>query len=117
MSSCGSRMMSSSLLSLSLDDYLERSRVGGVREGLVGIEDAVELEAMSDQELRVDLAGPQSVEQHRRADGVDQPCGDGDVTVPQALQMESHLRSMHPDVGDGAARRDNFFAKLEGGRN
>jgi hypothetical protein len=31
--------------------------------------------------------------------------------------MESHLRPMHPDVGDGAARRDNFFAHLEGDGN
>ena len=40
---------------LSLDDHLERFRLGGVPEGLVGIEDAVELEAMGDQSLGVDL--------------------------------------------------------------
>ena len=42
-------------LSLSLDDHLERFRLGGVPEGFVGINDAVELEAMGYQELRVDL--------------------------------------------------------------
>jgi hypothetical protein len=31
---------------LSLDDHLERLRVGGVPEGFVGIQGAVELEAM-----------------------------------------------------------------------
>ena len=31
--------------------------------------------------------------------------------------MESHLLSVHADIGDGAARRDDFFAQLEGGRN
>ena len=31
--------------------------------------------------------------------------------------MESHLLSMHPDIGDGAARRDNFLTELESGRN
>jgi hypothetical protein len=45
----------SSQLSLSLNDHLERFRVGGVRKGLVGIKDAVELEAMRIQELGVDL--------------------------------------------------------------
>ena len=53
MSSCKSRMMSQ--LPLSLDDHLERFRLGGMREGLVGIEDAVEREAMRNQELGVDL--------------------------------------------------------------
>jgi hypothetical protein len=39
------------------------------------------------------------------------------VTVPQAFQMECYLRSMHPDVCDGAARRNDFFAQLERGRD
>lgn len=47
---------------LSLDDHLERSRVGGVREGLVGIENAVKLEVMSNQELGIDPVGPQNVQ-------------------------------------------------------
>ena len=31
--------------------------------------------------------------------------------------MESHFLSVHADIGDGAARRDNFFTQLESGRN
>jgi len=76
-----------------LDDHLECPGFGSVPEGLVGIEDVAKFEAMGDQNLGVDLVRPQNVEEHRRADGIDQPRGDGDVTVPQALQMESHLRS------------------------
>src|SRR5450759_3224360 len=115
MSSCKSRMMSQ--LPLSLDDHLERFRLGGMREGLVGIEDAIELEAMRNQELGVDLVRSDSLEQHRYGNCVDQPRGDGNIAVPQLLQMEIDLRSMHSDIGDGAARRDNFLAQLEGGRN
>ena len=91
--------------------------VGGVAEGLVGIEDLVELETMRDQEFRVDLARPHGLEQHRYGDGIDQPRGDGDVAVPQALEMEVDLLSVHPDIGDDAARRDDLFTQLEGGRD
>src|ERR1700735_1137479 len=79
------------------DDHLEGPGFGSVPEGLVGIEDMAEFKAMGDQNLGVDLVRPQNVEAHRRADGIDQPRGDGDVAVPQALQMEIHLRSVHPD--------------------
>src|SRR6185312_2941890 len=78
---------------LRFDDHLERPRVRGMRKSFVSIENAVELEAMGNQELGVELAGSQQVEQHRRADGVDQARRDGDVAVPQALEMESHLGS------------------------
>ena len=55
-----------------LDDDLERLCVGRVSERLVGVENAVELEAMRNQELGVDLAGRDGLEQHRYCDGVDQ---------------------------------------------
>ena len=103
--------------SLGLDDDLERLGLRGRGEGLVGIEDMVELEAMRDQQLGVDLVRPDRLEQHRYGDGVDQPRGDGDVAVPQALEMEIHLLAVHADIGDGAARRDDLLAKLEGGGN
>jgi hypothetical protein len=45
-------------------------------KGLVGIENLVGLEAMGDQQLQVGLLGPQAIEQHRRADGIDQSRGD-----------------------------------------
>src|SRR6185437_4745614 len=102
---------------LRFDDHLERPRFRGMRKSFIGIENAVELEAMGNQELGVELAGSQQVEQHRRADGVDQARRDGDVAVPQALEMESHLGSMHADIGDGAARGDDLFAQFEGRRN
>ena len=40
---------------LRLDDHLERFLVGGVRKGLVGIEDLVEPEVMRDQTLGINL--------------------------------------------------------------
>ena len=55
-------------------------------EGLVGVEDLVELEAVRDQKLRIDLLGLHGLEQHRRGDdGVHEPRGDGDVRLPEAL--------------------------------
>src|SRR5271168_30915 len=98
--------MVSSWWSLGLDDHLERLCLGRVSEGVVGIEDAIELEAMGYQAPWVDFVRSNGLEQHRYGGGVDQPRGDGDVAVPQALQMKSHLRSMHTDIGDGTAGRD-----------
>jgi len=40
---------------LSLDDHLERSRVRRVHEHLIGLEDAVQLESVSNQGLEVYL--------------------------------------------------------------
>jgi hypothetical protein len=51
-------------------------RVGGMPKGLAGIENLVGLEAMGDQQLRVDLLGLPAIEQHRRADDVGQSRGD-----------------------------------------
>src|ERR1700689_4852247 len=72
---------------------------------------------MGNQPLGIDLVRPDGLEQHRYGGGVDQPCGDCDIVVPQAFQVESHFLSMHPDIGDVAAGRDDFFTHLEGGRN
>src|ERR1039458_9044111 len=95
---------------LSFDDYFERFCFGGVPEGLVGIENTVKLEAMRNQELGVDLVRSDRFEQHRYGDCIDQPCGDRDVAVPQLLEMEIDLYSMHADIGDDAAWLDNLFA-------
>lgn len=67
---------------LSLNDHLERLCLGGVPKGLVGIEDMVELEAVRNQELGVDLVRSDSLEQHWYGDCIDQPRGDGNVPVP-----------------------------------
>src|SRR5688572_31860673 len=81
------------------------------------MEDAVELEAMRNKKLGIDLAGPYRSEQHWRADGVHQPCGYRDVAIPQALQMEINFGSMHANVGNGAARGYDSFAELEACRD
>ena len=80
-----------------------RARSGAADELDVPVADAL-------QELGVDVVRSDGLEQHRYGDGVDQSCGNGDVAVPQTFQVESHFLSVHPDIGDGAARRDNFFA-------
>src|ERR1700722_5307841 len=109
--------MMSSRLSLGLDDHLECFRLGCVPEGFVGIEDVVQLEAMRDEQLGIDLVRPQNAQQHRSADGVYQTRGDCDVAVPQAFQMQGYLGSVYPDVCNCASRRDYFFAQLERGRD
>src|SRR5471030_3198686 len=81
-------------LSLRLDDYLERLCFGGVPEGLIGIENFIELEVMRDEELGVDLVRCNGLVQHRDSGRVDQPRGDGDIAVPEALKMEIHLFAM-----------------------
>jgi hypothetical protein len=49
------RSMASQRLSLSLDDHLKRLCLGGVPEGLIGIENLIELEAMRNEEFGVDF--------------------------------------------------------------
>ena len=71
--------------SSSLDDDLQRPRSGGVPKGLVGVEDVVELEVVRNEELGVYSFRADDIEQHRRADSVDQSRGDGDVAVPEVL--------------------------------
>ena len=110
-----SRTISSQWCS-SFDDYLERFRFGGVPEGLIGFQDAVELEAMRNQELGVDLAKSDGFEQHRYSDRVDQPRGDGNIAVPKLFGiLRFGLFSMDSDVGDGAAGRNNALT-IESGR-
>src|ERR1700733_9058080 len=104
-------------LSSGLDNNLERARFCGSGESLVSVEDSFKFEAMSYQQLRIDLLRSNAIEQHWRAYRVDQSCGDGDVAIPQVLQMKIHLCSMHPDIGDGAARRDDSLAQFKSSRN
>ena len=72
---------------------------------------------MGDQLLGIELSGLQDIQQHRRADRVDQSGGDGDVAVPETFQMQLHLGAMHADIGDVAARRDDLLAQFECRRN
>jgi hypothetical protein len=58
---------------------------------------------MCDQPRRVNLMRLHSLEQHRRGDGINQPCRDRDVAIPQALQMQIGLDPVHADIGDNAA--------------
>src|SRR5471030_1995323 len=74
----------------------------------------IELEVVRDQPLRVDLVRRDGLEQHRDGDGVDQACGDRDIAIPKAFQMEIDLLSMHADIGDLAAGCDDFFAQFKG---
>jgi hypothetical protein len=68
---------------------------------------------VGDEPLGVDLARFRRLEQHGCGDGVDQPCGDGDIAVPQPLQMQRHLGAMDADIGDGVARSENVLAEIE----
>src|SRR5450631_2398600 len=100
---------------LGLNQDLESFRLGCMCKGLIRVENAIELETMGDEDLGIELTRPQDVNQHRRADGVDQTGGDGDVATPQRLEVQLHLCPMHPDIGDCAAWCDQLLAELEGG--
>ncbi len=50
--------MKLSQTSLGLDDHFQGLGLGGVTEGPVGLKDVAQLEAVGDQELGIDLAGP-----------------------------------------------------------
>ena len=65
---------------------LERRRLGGVSEGVVGLHDVVETESMRDESSGTKLAGLHQFEQQWRRDGVDQARGERDVAVPQFLE-------------------------------
>lgn len=73
-------------------------------EGLVGLHDLIKPEMMLDQLRRIDLVRLHGLEQYGRGRGVDQPPGDGDVAIPEFLEMEIDLDPVHPDVGDDATR-------------
>jgi len=88
-------------------------RVGGIPKGFISIENLVEFEAVGNQLRGVDLLGFHDAQQHRRADRVDQPGGDGDVSVPEIFQMEIHFGTMHADIGDDPTGRDDLLTKLE----
>src|ERR1700722_15372056 len=77
----------------------------------------VELETMRNQKFGVDPVRSDRLEQHRYRDRVYQPRRDGDVAVPQALEMQINLLPVHADIGDGATRCHDFLAKLEGSGN
>ena len=99
-----------------LNDDFERACLCRTAKRLIGVKDVIELEAMRDQKLGVDLVRCNSLEQHRYRNGVNQPRRDGDVAVPKVLQMEIDLFPVHADVGNCAAWTDDFFAKLKSGR-
>src|SRR5690606_10242184 len=96
-----------------LDNDLERLRARGAGEGLIGIENLIEPEAMRYQLLRIDLSCLDGPEQHRCRDRIDEAGRHRDVMRPQTLQMEVNLLAMHADIGDGSARRDNVLTKTE----
>ena len=72
---------------LSLDNNLERLTVRSVSESPVGFENIIELEAVDDQLLGIDLLGLQRFQQRWCAAGVDQSCGKADIAVPQIFEL------------------------------
>ena len=62
-----------------------------MREGLIGFEDIDELKMVRDEARWIDLFSPQNLQEHRRADGIDQSRCDRNIPVPQGLQVQVHL--------------------------
>jgi hypothetical protein len=99
------------------DDDFERLGLRGIAEGVIGVEDLVELETMRDQAFGIDLVGRDSLEQHRDRGRVDQPGGDGDILVPKLFQMQVDLLSVHTDIGNMPAGSDDLLAKFKSDRD
>ena len=57
------------------------------------------------------------LQERRRADRVDEARGDSDIAIPKLLEMQRDRYSVHPDIRDVAAWRDDLLAQLEGCRN
>lgn len=77
------------------EQHLERTRLGGVGEGVVGVEDLVELVIVRHQVLRGELALLDQLEQHRQGRGAHQPRRDDDVLDPQVLDLQLHRAAVH----------------------
>ena len=70
------------------NDDFQRTGLRRASEGAIGVEDIVELEAAGDQPLRVDLMGPDGLQQHGRRYSVDEARRDRDVLRPQTLEVQ-----------------------------
>ena len=64
---------------LGFDDHLERLATGRFSERVVGFQNAVKREMVSNQKLGIDLPRLDRLEQHRRAESVHQSGGNGYV--------------------------------------
>src|ERR1700686_4256583 len=102
--------------SLRLDDHLQRMRIDGLSEGIVGFHDVVQAEPVGDELAGFQAPGTHGLEQHGRADGIDQPCRNRDVAVPQAFHMQVDFHAMHADIAMGppGAMNDSHNSKLAG---
>src|SRR6185295_14532401 len=77
-----------------LQNDLERGRVGGVSECVVGHHDVVEAEPMRDESCGAEFARLYQFEQQWCRDGVDQARRECDVAVPQFLEVQLHRLAM-----------------------
>ena len=85
------------------NDDFQRTGLRRTSESVVSVEDVVELEAVGDQPLRVDLMGLDGLQQHGRGYGIDKTRRDRDVLRPQALEVKIKLYPGCSDIGDRAA--------------
>ena len=108
-----SHHLSSQTERLRFDDDLERPRARRAGEGVIGVQDLAESEAVRDQELRLELFRLDGLEQHGRGDRVNEPGRDGDVARPEAFQMQIDLAPVHSNIGDDPAGRHEVLAEHE----
>src|SRR6202521_3349549 len=74
--------------SLRLDDHLQRMRIDGLSEGIVGFHDVVQAEPVGDELAGFQAPGTHGLEQHGRADGMAHPGGNEEVRVQQASLLQ-----------------------------
>lgn len=68
-------------------------------EGFIRVDNMIKIGTMGNKQLRIDLVRTKAVEWHRRTDGIDQACGDGDIAIPKVLGMEIHFGACAPTPG------------------
>src|ERR1035438_7734392 len=73
---------------------------GGIREGVVGLQDVVHGEAVSDELTRLELTGVDDLQEHWCCHRVHQACGERNVAIPEFFHMEFDGFAMDADVGD-----------------
>lgn len=93
----------------------EGAGVGGAGEHVVGLFDLVQVETVGDELSWVDLMAPEQLEQSRDRERVGEAGGDGDISVPQALEMQGGSLTVDTDVGHVATGADEFGGKFKRG--
>lgn len=111
----GPRLQARTAASSAAEHNLQRLRLGGSAECVIGVHDLVQLELMGSEPLGRQLAGGNELEQHRRGVGANQSGRNRDVVDPEIIQRQLDGFAVYAGVGNRAARPDDLRARCERG--